>query len=204
MSNILAFQPYENEERPQKQRKPQPNDKALLLDNPEGFEIYNRELMRKVFPRIINEAYDVVYAEYKRKPEIRDIVAFYFLLQSYIDGNYFRADGTLNDRFGACFLNYETIQAHLRIDRNRINLLAAILETNGIIRTTGHYEGTKRFKWYFPSFCPRITDDGYIVNEFGEIIKPDFSVYLPKRRRWYFALVCAGHTTGDMRRTYDG
>ncbi|MEK5323357.1 hypothetical protein [Aeribacillus sp. FSL M8-0254] len=183
MSNILAFQPYENEERPQKQRKPQPNDKALLLDNPEGFEIYNRELMRKVFPRIINEAYDVVYAEYKRKPEIRDIVAFYFLLQSYIDGNYFRADGTLNDRFGACFLNYETIQAHLRIDRNRINLLAAILETNGIIRTTGHYEGTKRFKWYFPSFCPRITDDGYIVNEFGEIIKPDFSVYLPKRRR---------------------
>lgn len=139
--------------------------------------------MRKVFPRLINEALDVAYADYKRKPEIRDVVAFYFLLQSYIDGNYLRADGTKNDRFGACFLKYETIQEHLRLDRARINLLASVLETNGIIRTAGHYEGTKRFKWYFPSFCPRITDDGYIVNEFGEIVKPDFSAYIPKRKR---------------------
>ena len=178
MSNVLAFGGGEQE-----QRKPMPNDKAALLDNPQGFEVYNRELMRKVFPRLINEAYDVAYAEYKRKPEIRDVVAFYFLLQSYIDGNYTRSDGTINDRFGACFLNYETIQQRLRIEKHRINLLAAILETNGIIRTTGHYEGTKRFKWYFPSFCPHITDDGYIVNEDGEKIVPDFDVYRMRRRK---------------------
>ena len=165
------------------ERKELPNDKETLLDSPGGFEIYNRELMRKVFPRIINEAYDIVYAEKSRKPEIRDIVAFYFLLQSYIDGKARKADETVNDRFGACFLSYDSIQKHLRLDRNRINLLAGILETNGVIRTAGHYEGIKRFKWYFPSYCPRITDDGFIVNEFGEIVTPDLSVYLPKRKR---------------------
>lgn len=178
MTNVLAFS-----NQPEPERKPMPNGKAILLDSPNGFEVYNRELMRKVFPRIINEAFDVAYADYKRKPEIRDIVAFYFLLQSYIDGNYTRADGAINDRFGACFLSYEAIQDHLRIDRHRINLLAGILETNGVIRTTGHYEGTRRFKWYFPSFCPHVTDDGYIVDEFGEIIRPDFTVYIPKRKR---------------------
>lgn len=158
-----------------------PNDKSTLMDRG-GYEIYNRELIRKVFPRLISEALDVAYASYKRKPEIRDVVAFYFLLQSYIDGNSLRADGTANDRFGACFLKYDTIYDHLRIDRHRIGLLAAILETNGIIRTTGHYEGTKRFKWYFPSFCPQITDEGYIVNEFGEVVRPDFSVYVAKKK----------------------
>lgn len=183
MSNVIAMNHSNDEEPPKRQRKHLPNDKTILLDSKDGFEVYNRELMRKVFPRIINEAYDVAYADYKRKPEIRDIVAFYFLLQSYIDGNYLRKDGTKNDRFGACFLNYETIQEHLRLDRNRIVLLAAILETNGIIRTTGHYEGTKRFKWYFPSFCPHVTDDGYIVNEFGEVVTPDFTVYQSRRKR---------------------
>jgi hypothetical protein len=71
----------------------------------------------------------------------------------------------------------------LRLDRARVKLLADILATNGIIRTVDHFEGTKRFKWYFPSYCPRITEDGYIVDEFGEIVKPDFSVYKPKRQR---------------------
>ncbi|WP_040680087.1 hypothetical protein [Paenibacillus vortex] len=172
-------------------RKPLPNDKTTLLDNPQGFEVYNRELVRKVFPRIINEAYDVVYADKGRKPEIRDIVAFYFTLQSYIDGNHLRADGTYNDRFGACFLSYEALISSLRIDRTRVKLLADILETNGIIRIASHYEGTKRFKWYFPSYCPRVTDDGYIVNEDGEIIKPDYSVYGRRKR-------------GKSRRTHDG
>ncbi|ASS63680.1 hypothetical protein CHN56_03222 [Bacillus velezensis] len=178
MSNVVSIDSGDQQE-----RKPMPNDKAALLDSPQGFEVYSRELMRKVFPRLINEACDVAYADYKRKPEIRDVVAFYFLLQSYIDGNHTRSDGSTNDRFGACFLNYDTIQQHLRIDKHRINLLAAILETNGIIRTTGHYEGTKRFKWYFPSFCPHITDDGYIVNEDGEKIVPDFDVYRMRRRK---------------------
>lgn len=179
MSNVVPIENYT----PQPERKPQPNDKSILLDSPQGYEIYNRELMRKVFPRIINEAYDVAYADMKRKPEIRDIIGFYFLLHSYIDGTYRNKDGTLNDRFGACFLNYDTIMQMLRLDRARVKLLADILATNGIIRTVDHYQGTKRFKWYFPSFCPNITDDGYIIDEFGEPIKPDFSVYKPKRTR---------------------
>lgn len=175
--------PIEKHVESQRQRKPLPNDKAVLLDNVEGFEVYNRELMRKVFPRIINEAYDVAFADMKRKPEIRDVIAFYFLLQSYIDGNHTREDGSKNDRFGASFIRYETIIEKLRIDRNRIGLLANILETNGIIRTASHYEGTRRFKWYFPSYCPRITDDGYIVDEDGIVIKPDFTKYKVRKRK---------------------
>lgn len=159
---------------------PLPNDKQTLLDGPGGFEVYNRELVRKVFPRIIREVYDDVYADARRKPEIRDIYAFYFTLQSYIDGNYLRADGSLNDRFGACFIAYDTLISTLRIDRNRIKFLADILETNGIIRTATHYDRLRRFKWYFPSYCPRITDDGYIVDEDGLIVVPDFAVYRKK------------------------
>lgn len=166
-----------------KDRKPMPNDKEVLLDSPKGYEVYNRELIRKVFPRIINEAYDVVYAGRKRKPEIRDVVAFYFLLQSYIDGNKMRADGSYNDRFGACFLAYEAIMDTLRIDRNRVKTLASILETNGIIRVADRFEGLRRFKWYFPSYCPRITEDGYVVDEMGEVIMPDLSVYDRQSRR---------------------
>ncbi|OYD08530.1 hypothetical protein [Paludifilum halophilum] len=163
------------------QRKALPNDKGILMDSP-GYEIYNRELIRKVFPRIITEAYDVVYKDMKRKPEIRDIVYFYFLLQSYIDGNETRKDGANNDRFGACFLSYDAITRAMRIDRNRIKLLADILETNGIIRVVDRWEGTKRFRWYFPSFCPRITEDGYLVDEDGEKIVPDLEKYKAKRR----------------------
>ena len=159
-----------------------PNDKGALMNSP-GYEVYNRELIRKVFPRIISEAYDIVYKDMKRKPEIRDIVFFYFLLQSHIDGNSMTKDGATNDRFGACFLSYEKITDVMRIDRNRIKLLADILETNGIIRVVDRWEGTKRFRWYFPSYCPRITDDGYLVDEDGEKIIPDLSKYKPKRRR---------------------
>ncbi|RCX22881.1 hypothetical protein DFP94_101470 [Fontibacillus phaseoli] len=163
---------------------PLPNDKQTLLDGPGGFEVYNRELVRKVFPRIIREVYDEVYADSRqRKPDIRDIIAFYFTLQSYIDGNYLRADGTINDRFGACFISYETLTSMLRIERNRIKQLADILEANGIIRTATRWESTRKFKWYFPSYCPRITDDGYVVDEDGTKIVPDMNVYRPRRKR---------------------
>jgi len=157
-----------------------PNDKGALL-SAENYDVYNRELIRRVFPRIISEAIDVVYAGSRRKPEIRDIIAFYFTLQAYIDGNPTRADGTVNDRFGACFASYEHLMSTLRIDRSRIRLLADILETNGIIRTAGHYEGTRRFKWYFPSYCPRISDDGYIIDEDGVKVIPDLARYKPRR-----------------------
>lgn len=153
-----------------------PNDKQTLLNAPGGFEIYNRELVRKVFPRIIREVYEV-YGSSRRKPEIRDLYAFYFTLQSYIDGNYLRADGTVNDRFGACFISYDALTSSLRIERNRIKYLADVLEANGIIRTVTHYDRMRRFKWYFPSYCPRITDDGFIVDEDGAVVVPDYEVY---------------------------
>jgi hypothetical protein len=117
----------------------------------------------------------------KRKPEIRDIVYFYFLMQDFIDGNE-TVGGVQNDRFGACFLSYDSITEKMRIDRKRIKLLADILETSGIIRVVDKWQGTQRFKWYFPSFCPRITNDGYLVNEDGEIITPDFTKYKPSRK----------------------
>lgn len=163
---------------------PLPNDKQTLLDASGGFEVYNRELVRKVFPRIIREVYDVAYAgSRQRKPEIRDIYAFYFTLQSYIDGNYLRADGTVNDRFGACFISYDTLTGTLRIERNRIKYLADILEANGIIRTATRWESTRKFKWYFPSYCPRVSDNGYVVDEDGAEVIPDISVYAARRKR---------------------
>ncbi|MBM7573652.1 hypothetical protein [Aquibacillus albus] len=57
-------------------KKPQPNDKQALLDK-EGYEIYNVELMRKVFPRIFRESKEV-NRDRRRKPHIRDVSAFYF------------------------------------------------------------------------------------------------------------------------------
>lgn len=162
-------------------KKPQPNDKQLLLDA-EGYEIYNRELMRKVFPRIINDVLEPFQGK-ARKPEIRDIVAFYFLLQSYIDGTNKRKDGKNNDRFGACFLAYDTITEMLAIDRRRIKLLADILEANGIIRTAIRWDNGKRFKFYFPSYCPRVSEDGYIVDEDGEKVIPDPAVYGPRNKQ---------------------
>jgi hypothetical protein len=159
------------------EKRPEPNDKQALLDAT-GYEIYNRELVRKVFPRIIREAHEHSKG---RTAAFRDVIAFYFLLQSYIDGTYWREDGSISDRFGACFLSYEFIMSYMHINRTRLRMLARVLEANGIIRTVSHYEGTKRFVWYFPSFCPRITDDGYIVNEFGEKIQPEFDDYFPAK-----------------------
>jgi len=169
-----------------------PNDKQALLDS-EGYEIYNRELMRKVFPRIIKEALEP-YKGKKRKPEIRDVATFYFLLQSYIDGNDTRADGKNNDRFGACFIDYETIMEKLAIDRHRIKWLADILEANGIIRAVTKWDNGKKFKWYFPSFCPRISDDGYIIDEDGCKVIPDPAVYRPKKKTKEDAEYVAGYT----------
>lgn len=157
-------------------KRPEPNDKQALLETG-GYETYNRDLMRKVFPRIIRE-----FAEHStgrtKHPKIgRDIIPVYFLMQSYIDGNYQREDGTRSNRFGACFLSYDFITDQLHISRNRIRMCTRILEANGIIRTDKHYDGLRRIVWYFPSFCPRISDDGYIVNDDGEKVQPEFYEY---------------------------
>ena len=148
-----------------------PNDKGVLMAVG-NYEVYNRDLMRKVFPRIIR---DVKELPAVRSRKVGDIIPFYFTLLSYIDGNECRTDGSHNERFGACFLSREAIAEHTGIDDKRQPFLCAILEENGLLQTQTHYEGTKRYKWYFPSFCPRITDDGYVVNSDGERVMPDYS-----------------------------
>ncbi|WP_088105239.1 hypothetical protein [Halalkalibacter urbisdiaboli] len=154
--------------------KSYPNDKRALLDG-HNYEMYNLDVMRKVFPRIINEV-AVIQGRSQRKYQTRDIISIYFFLLSYIDGNFERKDGEINERFGAAFPSYEKITADLNIDHRRIRLLVDILVINGLIsETRDHWEGTRRSKWYFVSFCPRISDDGYVVNDDGERIVPDYS-----------------------------
>ncbi|WP_102346829.1 hypothetical protein [Bacillus sp. Marseille-P3661] len=156
--------------------KPLPNDKPDLLVA-KNYEMYNLDLMRKVFPRIIREFNDI-YKRDQRKPQIRDIIPLYFYLLSYVDGNQMRKDGTVSERFGASFPAKRKINDDLGIAVDRIKPLVDILGTNGLIlETRDVWQGTNRYKWYFVSFCPRVSDDGFIVNENGEKVEPDLSLY---------------------------
>lgn len=153
------------------QVKQLPNDKRQLLDA-NNYEMYNLDLMRKVFPRIIAES-NAVFQRKQRKPQIRDIITLYFYLLSYVDGTHTRADGTANERFGASFPSIAKISSELGIAEKRIKPLVDILEANGLIRQKQVWNG----KWYFVSFCPRISDDGFIVNRDGEKVQPDSAIY---------------------------
>lgn len=148
-----------------------PNDKRQLLEA-NNYEMYNLDLMRKVFPRIIAEQYEACQRQ-QRKPQIRDAITMYFYLLSYVDGTHTRKDGTLNKRFGASFPSIAKISSDLGIAEKRIKPLVDILEANGLIRQKQTFNG----KWYFVYFCPRVSDDGYIVSADGEKIKPDPAVY---------------------------
>lgn len=153
-----------------------PNNKRELLTG-KNYEMYNLDLMRKVFPRIIGE-YDSLYPRNQRKPQYRDIIALYFYLLSYVDGRHTWENGEKSVRFGASFPSKERISADLGIAEARIKPLVEVLWTNGLLlNVKDHWEGTKRSKWYFVSFCPHVTDDGYIVNDDGEIVMPDLSLY---------------------------
>lgn len=153
------------------EKKVLPNDKAALL-NANNYEMYNLDLLRKVFPRIIAE-HDAQFQRKQRKPQIRDVITLYFYLLSYVDGKHTRSDGSKSDRFGASFPSIDKISTDLGIAVKRIKPLADILEANGLIRQRIVWNG----KWYYPSFCPRVSDDGYLVNEDGEKIVPDISIY---------------------------
>jgi len=153
------------------QVKKLPNDKRQLLDA-NNYEMYNLDLMRKVFPRIIAE-HDAVFTRKQRKPQIRDIITMYFYLLSYVDGTHTRADGNPNERFGASFPSIAKISSDLGIAEKRVKPLVDILEANGLIRQKQVWNG----KWYFVSFCPRISDDGFIVNYDGEKVQPDPAIY---------------------------
>jgi len=153
-----------------------PNNKRELLTG-KNYEMYNLDLMRKVFPRIINE-YEGLYQRNQRKPQFRDIIALYFYLLSYVDGRHTWENGDASVRFGASFPSKSKICADLGIAEARIKPLVTVLLTNGLLlNVKDHWEGTKRSKWYFVSFCPRVTDDGYIVNDDGEVVTPDLSLY---------------------------
>ncbi|MBN9653881.1 hypothetical protein J0K78_06350 [Halobacillus sp. GSS1] len=153
-----------------KGEKDLPHDKQQLMDA-EGYEVYNRELIRKVFPRIIADVRKI-----KPKSKAGDIIPFYFALLSYVDGNRYRADESLNRRFGYAFPSQDRIAEMTGIDRKRHKQLTRILKANGILsEVRDYYEGTNRYLWYKPSFCPQISEDGYIVNEDGEKVVPDYS-----------------------------
>jgi hypothetical protein len=156
--------------------RPLPNDKRFLLEGL-NYEMYNLDLMRKVFPRIISE-FDQLYPRKQRKPQIRDIIALYYYLLSYVDGKHTREDGTQSERFGASFPSVAKIIGDLGIAESRVKPLVEILQTNGLIlNCVDAWVGTRRYKWYYVSFCPRISDDGYIVDENGEKVMPDLSLY---------------------------
>ncbi|MED1123993.1 hypothetical protein [Bacillus atrophaeus] len=153
-----------------------PNNKNELLEQT-NYEMYNLDLMRKVFPRIIGE-FDQIYKRKQRKPQIRDIIALYFYLLSYVDGKHTLESGEKSDRFGASFPARQKIASDLGVAEKRIKQLVDILLANGLLLDVKDvWSGTNRYKWYFVSFCPRISDDGYIVSEDGEKIVPDLSVY---------------------------
>jgi hypothetical protein len=156
--------------------RPQPNDKKALLEM-KNYEMFNRELMRKVFPRIINE-FIALHGRKRGLPQIRDIIALYFYLLSYVDGNALQSNGLPSERFGASFPSKAKITADLGIAESRIKPLVEILQTNGLLLDViDKWEGTKRSKWYYVSYCPRISDDGYVVNDNGEKIIPDLTKY---------------------------
>ncbi|SDY45817.1 hypothetical protein [Thermoactinomyces sp. DSM 45892] len=166
-----------------------PNDKAEAMAS-ENYEIYKREVIRLVFPRIFRESNEANTKaklatgakKVGRLPEIRDVVAFYFYILSYVNGQAYRESGEPNEKYGACFVSYKRITEDLCMTKDRIKYLADVLEANGlIIRSVHYYEGAKRYKLYYPSWSPRVSDDGYLVNPDGEKIIPDQAVYLPRR-----------------------
>lgn len=157
-----------------------PADKQALLDS-ENYEIYNRDLMRKVFPRIIRE----LKAENKRV-KAGDIIPFYFTLLSYIDGVKYLADGTTpNGSYGAAFPSQDTIQEITGIDPRRQTWLAEILRQNGLLRKyEKRYVNMRPYMFYYPSFCPNISDDGYVIDsETGEKYTQDIAFIMAELER---------------------
>jgi hypothetical protein len=146
-----------------------PNDKQALLDVG-NYEIYNREIVRLVFPRIIAEIKAI-----KPRTKAGDIVAFYFALLSHIDGNEYRADGTENKRFGVSFPSQDRIYEMTGIDVKRHRVLTRILVENGLIDEPKRIcVDMRHYIWYRPLFCASISDDGYVINSDGERVVPDY------------------------------
>ena len=152
-------------------RKPLPGNKRELLEA-ENYEVFNRDLMRKVFPRIIAE-HNSVNDRKQRRPQIRDIIALYFYLLSYVSGQKHYDNGEENPRFGAAFPTIKQIAGDLGIAEKRVKHLVDILEANGLLEQKQTWNG----KLYFMNFCPQISNDGYVVTNDGEKVIPDLEIY---------------------------
>ncbi|GAK03269.1 hypothetical protein JCM19037_1577 [Geomicrobium sp. JCM 19037] len=146
-----------------------PNDKQALLDA-ENYEIYNRDLMRLVFPRIIAEM-----QAHTPRGKHSDVITFYYALLSYIDGNKWRKDGTLNDRYGYSFPSQERLYAMTGITEKRQRKIAQILMANGLLTERRKVcVNMKHYVWYRVSFAAFVDAEGYVVSADGERRVPDY------------------------------
>lgn len=149
------------------ERKKYPADKQMLMDVG-NYEVYNRDLVRKVFPRIISEI-----KAYKPRAKAGDVISLYFVLLTNINGRETLENGEPNPRYEACFYGQSELSRMSGIGINRIPTYVEVLYRNGILSDVKHvWEGTDRYIYYYPSFCPSITEDGFIVDNNGEMICP--------------------------------
>lgn len=155
----------------------QPNDRAKL-EQTGIYDIYALKLMRNVFPRIINEGMEKQREVTTKPANVRDAVVLYMYLHAYI----YKGDAT-SGRFGAAFMRRKQIANDLGMNPDKVTWLSGILEANGLIRTVEKWEKTTRFKFYFPSYCPQISEDGYIIDEDGEKVIPEPEIYLTAEQR---------------------
>src|SRR5690625_2916627 len=157
-----------------------PTDKQSLLAA-ENYEIFNRDLLRKVFPRILREL-----KEENKRVKAGDLIPFYFTLLSYIDGVEYLSDGaTPNASFGAAFPNQSTVHEITGIDTRRQTWLAEVLKQNGLLLDYEEkYINLRRYIFYYPSFCPDISDDGFVIDaETGEKITQDVPFLMAELKR---------------------
>ena len=157
-----------------------PADKQSLLAA-ENYEIFNRDLLRKVFPRILREL-----KEENKRVKAGDLIPFYFTLLSYIDGVEYLSDGaTPNASFGAAFPNQSTVHEITGIDTRRQTWLAEVLKQNGLLLDYEEkYINLRRYIFYYPSFCPDISDDGFVIDaETGEKITQDVPFLMTELKR---------------------
>ncbi|MFJ8244756.1 hypothetical protein [Peribacillus asahii] len=164
----------------EKNYKPLPNDKKALLDKESGYEMYSRDIMRKVFPRIFQEATELYKSKGMRvRPQIRDVAVFYFLLLTNVSGVHTEDNGEPNKWFGACWLSRAEISQRLCLDESRIKWLGDVLVANGLIRKQKISVNMKWHILYFPSWAAHVSEDGYLVDGNGEKIVPNLGIYLP-------------------------
>lgn len=144
-----------------------------------GWNTISNKVYKLIIPRIISDVYDKAFPESRRRPDVTDIAFLYGILINYANTE------EQNEYYGAAWVSTEKIAQLMRISRNRISKLSNILESNGLIKTVDFYEGVIRRKLYFPIQITAVSEDGYVINEDGERIKPSLEVYkalLPKTK----------------------